>query len=218
MFILSVISDLVKIRPDEFGIPRKKAIVRNLNKKYSNKIIPNLGLAISVWDLITVDVGLLKPGDGSIYINVKFRIVLFKPFIGEVLEGWIEESIEDGLKIKTLFFNEIFIPKDLIFENSRFDPIEKCWIWRPDLDDDTLLYLDLNERIRFRIHQEIFNNIKPTGPNDDEDDEDEEEVLPNPNNSNNQNVDINQNSQAENQKPKKEPKPPAYALIASCQT
>ena len=199
MFILSVLSDLVKIQPHEFGTPRKEAIVKNINKKYSNRVIPNLGLAICVWDLVSVDDGRLKPGDGSIYINVKFRMSVFKPFVGEVMEGWIEESTENGLKIKTSFFNEIFVPKDLLFENSRFDPVEKSWVWKPYLtdDDDTLLYLDLNEKIRFRIHEEVFNNIKPTGPNDDDDDDEESNF---------------------DSKPDKAFKPPAYALIASCQT
>lgn len=193
MFILSKIEDLVQIKPESFGNDLKKSLVRELNIKYSNKIIPNLGLAISVWDLLSVDDGLLRPSDGCIYYKVVLRLIVFKPFIGELVIGWIEECTSDGIKIKLDFFNEIFIPKDLLFEGCYFNPTENLWVWRTDAEDpESDVYFDINEKVQFRIEEEIFTNIKPTGPTlDDEDEEENEE--------------------------EKKKVPPAYALIGSCQ-
>lgn len=195
MFILSRLSDLIRIPPDQFNKEARKAILYELNKKYANKIIQNLGLVISVWDLIKIDDGLLKPGDGASFIKCEVRVVVFRPFVGEILTGWIEKCTPDGIKVKMEFFNEIFIPKNLLFEGCEFSINDNAWIWNAD---GTKLYLDINEKIRFRVEEEIFVNVKPKGPlsidgttiiNNDENDEDEE---------------VN--------------KKPSYALLGSCQT
>lgn len=192
MFQLTIISDLVRIPPHLFNLPREVAIKQEVNIKHANKIIPKLGLVISIFDIIEFDTGLFRPGDGAMYVNVTCRLVIFKPFVGEVLTGWIEKCTEDGIKVNIGFFNDIFVPKALLFENSYFSADENAWIWK--MDEDTTLYLDVNEKINFRVEEEIFTNVKPKGPI-----------------TNVQPADTNE------QQPAKEPTPP-YALIASCQT
>eukprot|EP00954_Amorphochlora_amoebiformis_P027725 1387352-Amorphochlora_amoeboformis.AAC.1 len=43
MFILALLSDTLTLKPKDFGRDKKEIIVDELNIKYSNKIIPNLG-------------------------------------------------------------------------------------------------------------------------------------------------------------------------------
>lgn len=191
MFQLSVISDLIRIPPHLFNLPREIAIKQELNVKHANKIIPKLGLVVSVYDIIDFDTGLFRPGDGAMYVTVECKLLIFKPFVGEVLTGWIEKCTSEGIKVNIGFFNDIFIPKALLFENSHFSIDENAWIWQ--MDEDTTLYLDVNEKIYFRIEEEIFTNVKPKGPNNtissnDSDKRDEKEQTP------------------------------PYAIIASCQT
>lgn len=191
MFQLTIISDLIRIPPDLFNLPIEVSVKQELNVKHANKIIPKLGLVISVFDLIECDTGLFKPGDGAMYVTVKCRLLVFKPFIGEVIQGWIEKCTCDGIKVNIGFFNDIFIPKALLFVNSHFSVDENAWIWK--MDEETTLYLDVNEKINFRIEEEIFTNVKPKGP-----------------------IGITTNNDAANN-PEKEQTPP-YAIIASCQT
>ncbi|KAG0681161.1 DNA-directed RNA polymerase III subunit rpc25 [Pichia californica] len=190
MFQLTLISDLIRIPPHLFNLPRELSIKQELNVKHANKIIPKLGLVISIFDLIEYDTGLFRPGDGAMYVTVKCRLLVFKPFVGEIIQGWIEKCTADGIKLNIGFFNDIFIPKALLFENSHFSIDENAWIWK--MDEDTTLYLDVNEKINFRIEEEIFTNVKPKGPIS---------VIENTTNSENE----------------KEQTPP-YAIIASCQT
>lgn len=191
MFILSEISDLVRIPPHTFNIPIKECITNELSKKYANKVVSNLGLVIAVWDILDIKDGLLKPGDGAAFVETKFRCVVWKPFIGEILTGWVLECTADGVKVKMEFFDEIFIPKNYFFENCSFRPEDKAWVWAPD--DETELFIDLNEKIRFRIEEEIFVNIKPK--------------------SSAEAIGLGQ----EDEENKKDKIPP-YALLASCQT
>lgn len=165
MFQLTQISDLIRIPPHLFNLQREKAIKQELHVKYANKIIPKLGFVVSVWDIIDYDKGLFKPGDGAMYVTIECRLVVFRPFVGEVLTGWIEECRQDGIKINMGFFNDIFIPRALLFENSSFSPEEKAWLW--NMDEDTKLYLDLNEKVNFRVEELVFTNVKPKSPSEE---------------------------------------------------
>ncbi|EGW35092.1 subunit of RNA polymerase [Spathaspora passalidarum NRRL Y-27907] len=186
MFVLTEITDLVRIPPHTFNIPIQHSITDELNKKLANKVIANLGLVITIWDLLDIKDGLLKPGDGGSYVEVQFRCVVWKPFVGEVLTGWVSECTPQGIKIRLEFFDEIFIPRAYLFEGCEFKPVEKAWVWKPD--EETELFIDINEKIRFRVEQEIFVNIKPKSSN-------EAVGLEEPTN-----------------------KAPPYAIMASCQT
>jgi DNA-directed RNA polymerase III subunit RPC8 len=193
MFILSRLTDLIRIAPDQFNKNQKKALINELNKKYANKIINNLGLVISVWDLIKVDHGQLKPGDGAMYIKCEVTVVVFRPFVGEILTGWIEKCTSEGIKVKMEFFNDIFIPKNLLFEGSEYSINDNAWIWDAD---GTKLYLDVNEKIRFRVEEEIFINVKPKGPDNEEQEK--------------QNDESNEDNEEKNQ--------PSYVILGGCQT
>lgn len=170
MFILSEISDLIRIPPSSFNTDIRVSLSDELHKKYSNKIIANLGLAISVWDLLDIKDGLLKPGDGGSYVEVKFRALVWKPFRGEILTGWVTECTAKGIKVRLEFFDEIWIPKEFLFENCRFSELEQAWIYSLDENE---LFIDINEKIRFRVEEEIFYNVKPKTNSDIEEDEEE---------------------------------------------
>lgn len=200
MFQLSVISDLISIPPNAFNVPIRKAVLNELNVKYANKIIHKLGLVVTIWDLQSIDDGLLRPGDGSSYIKVKFRCVVWKPFVGEVLTGWIEKCSLEGIKVKLEFFNDIFIPKDYLFENSRYSSEDNAWIWQ--IDEESTLYLDENEKINFRVEEEIFTNTKPAGPNSEI-----SEVH-----------DKKEGEESEQDADDNKGRVPPYAIIGSCQT
>lgn len=54
MFVLSVIEDLVRVHPSQFLQPREQALEDQLNKKYANKVLHNVGLCLRVFDLQTI--------------------------------------------------------------------------------------------------------------------------------------------------------------------
>lgn len=186
MFILSEVSDLVPIPPHAFSIPIEEALTNELSKKYANKVIKNLGLIVAIWDLLEIKEGKLKPGEGSAFVETRFRCVVWKPFVGEVLTGWVSDCTSEGIRVRMNFFDDIFIPKNYLYENCDFRETEKAWVWLPE--EGTELFIDINEKIRFRIEEEFFTDIKPKEELSVSDDYDNQpQVTP-------------------------------YALIASCQT
>lgn len=118
MFALTRISDLLRITPDAFDLPTEQSLRNAVHHKYANHVIPGVGLCVCLYDILEADDGLIKPGDGSVFVKTQFRMVVFKPFVGEVLIGWISQNLSEGIKVKLGFFDDIFIPKHLLFEGS----------------------------------------------------------------------------------------------------
>ena len=129
-------------------------------------------MVITIWDILDIKDGLLKPGDGGSYVEVRFRSIVWKPFRGEILTGWVTECTAKGIKVRMEFFDEIWIPKDFLFENCKYSELEQAWIY---LLDENELFIDVNEKIRFRVEEENFYNVKPKL--EDEQTEEEKKLL-----------------------------------------
>lgn len=164
MFNLTSIEDIIRIEPSQFGKPVEKVLELEINRKYANRVVHNIGLCVCAYDIESHGDGLIKPGDGAVYVKTKFRIIVFRPFVGEVLVGWVSSCTEEGINVRTEFFDDIYIPKSLLFEKCEFVAGEKgenAWIWKTS---DYDLYIDINEKIRFRVEQEHFVEQHPRGP------------------------------------------------------
>ncbi|KAI9798427.1 MAG: DNA-directed RNA polymerase III subunit rpc25 [Piccolia ochrophora] len=163
MFILTKISDLVQITPEDFRKPSAEAIEDNINAKYANRVIQRVGLCICMYDLLTASEGLIGHGTGIVNVNVEFRLVVFRPFKGEIILGRISSSSDAGIKIRLDFFDDIFVPSHLLFEGSNFDHNEQVWIWE---SEGTSYYFDKNESVLFRVEAEEWHDQSPLPPSE----------------------------------------------------
>ncbi|GAP82922.2 putative DNA-directed RNA polymerase III subunit RPC8 [Rosellinia necatrix] len=155
MFILTKIADLVQIPPSQFEQHSRVAIENNINAKYSNRVIQKIGLCICMYDLLWASEGLIGHGDGYVNVNVEFRVVVFRPFKGETLFGRISSANEEGIQIRTDFFEEITVSYKELPESTEFDHNEKAWVW---IVDDVRMHYDKNEMVRFSVLDEAWND------------------------------------------------------------
>ncbi|KAI1166574.1 RNA polymerase III subunit Rpc25-domain-containing protein [Nemania serpens] len=158
MFILTKIADLVQIPPSQFEQHSRVAIENNINAKYSNRVIQKIGLCICMYDLLWASEGLIGHGDGLVNVNVEFRMIVFRPFKGEILFGKISYADEEGLKIRTEFFEEIAVSYKELPENTEYDYNEKAWVW---VVDEERMHYDMNEMVRFSVLDETWNDQVP---------------------------------------------------------
>ncbi|KAL9940640.1 hypothetical protein V8E36_000128 [Tilletia maclaganii] len=183
MFRLAEIEDTIRIEPANMGKDRVQALTDEINRKYANMVLQGVGLCIFLFDFVTASEGKVRWGDGCLYHHCTFRMLLFRPFIGEVLQGRIKSSDEDGIRISLEFFDDIYVPSHLMPDISAFDHHERAWFWvyQPPPDPETgefpagritdpystdpqdRLYLHANEQIRFAVEEEFFNDPEP-GP------------------------------------------------------
>ncbi|KAJ1967039.1 killer toxin resistant protein [Dispira parvispora] len=161
MFVLATFSDTVKVDPSQFRKDPLVAIREEINRKYANRIVQDVGLCIAVYDLLEVDDGLIYHSVGSLNYDTQFRLVVFRPYTGEVLLGKVRSCTEKGLKISLDFFDDIWVPPALLPPQSQFDQTEQVWVWKYDGNS---LYMDPGEKIRVRVIAESFVEAAPETP------------------------------------------------------
>ena len=118
MFILTTISDLVQIPPHEFYRKDREEIEDKINEKYSNKVVQNVGFCIALYDLLSASDGLISHGTGNVNVNVTFRMIMFRPFKGEIILGRIDQQDVKGINVSTEFFDDIHVPAEMLFPNT----------------------------------------------------------------------------------------------------
>ena len=104
MFQVARIEDAnVKILPENLGKPRLEAITQEIESLYMDKVIKDLGLVVTLYEIVSIEGGTVYPGEGSAHFHVVFRVVVFRPFIGEVLEGKLKRADRKGLYVSVGF-------------------------------------------------------------------------------------------------------------------
>lgn len=94
MFMLTRLEDSVRVDPRQMGMPTAIALEEQIKILYFDKIINNVGLVVSLYDLVSIDGGDVHNGDGGVRFSVQFNLVMFRPFEGEVMLGRILKSNE----------------------------------------------------------------------------------------------------------------------------
>ncbi|KAF5340999.1 hypothetical protein D9611_006094 [Ephemerocybe angulata] len=174
MFCLSVIKDKIPIHPQHFSIPAEETITAELNKKYANRVLHDVGLCICVFDLSKVGEGKVRYGDGFLWYEVTFRMVVFRPFESEVVVSKVKSSDEDGIRLTMGFFDDMYIPAMYLPQPSAFDPNERAHFWLPgselttatellDTPTSERMYIDQGDVVRVRVEQDEFCDDEP-GP------------------------------------------------------
>ena len=144
MFILSEMRSMVRLEASEFGQPLTEAVIECLNNKLSNKILKDVGLVIALWDVIEVGESFIMPGSSGSHTKAHFRskdafdwwvpgrnftfypfsssrLLVFRPFMDEVLVGKIKCCTKEGVYLSLGFFDDILIPPEALQHPHRFD-------------------------------------------------------------------------------------------------
>jgi len=185
MFILVSILDDVPILPKNLGSDYKLELKRQIQAKYVDRLIPNVGLCIEFYEFGHIkEYATIYPGDGMAsyndsyfkaknfgepYFKVEFKLIVFQPSVDEWLVGSITGSDERGINVTLGFFQDVFIPaSNLCLQNSPFvfdKPNQShVWIWRnkETNEEPVPFFCDKDAVIRFRVVAIDFK--EPTCP------------------------------------------------------
>ncbi|KAF7457734.1 RNA polymerase Rpb7, N-terminal domain-containing protein [Cryptosporidium felis] len=173
MFGLISIEDQIHVSPnelsqftfkDEKGISSSinqqlhdpLVILRNrVNEKYLNRIVKNAGLMIYFVGFEEIGHAEIDTDNGGLLYSVSFKMIVFKPYIGEIIEGIIINSDSTGLTVSLGFFSDIKIPCNDLREPKSVDINKKIWSW--DYENHKLPYY-VDSMIRFKVSNIIFND------------------------------------------------------------
>jgi len=96
MFYISEVEDYVRVKPPLFGLPTVDAVEKQLEETYEDYYDKELGKVISVIEILNVGEGVIIPGDGAAYYNSRFKLLVWKPELQELVYGAISEITNFG--------------------------------------------------------------------------------------------------------------------------
>ncbi|KAL4853308.1 DNA-directed RNA polymerase III subunit rpc8 [Chlorella vulgaris] len=156
MFILSLLEDNVRIAPQDLGKPAELAISAALEKAFLDRVVPNLGLVVTLHDILSIGDGCVYPSDGGAHYKVSFRVIVFRPFRGELLVGKVLKMTRDGVYVDLGFFQDILIAPGDMPEPSYWKEDDKAWLWRMEGQD---LFFEQGMPLRVKVQSVDFNAV-----------------------------------------------------------
>jgi DNA-directed RNA polymerase subunit E' len=96
MFYIAEVEDYVRVEPKLFGLPTVEAVDKQLREAYLNYYNRELGRVAAVIEVLSVGEGVIIPGDGATYYNSKFKLLVWKPELQEIIFGEVSEITKFG--------------------------------------------------------------------------------------------------------------------------
>ena len=96
MFYLSEVQDYIRVEPKLFGLPTMKAVDQQLKEIYTDYYDKKIGRVVAVIKVLEVGEGVIIPGDGAAYYDTKFKLLIWKPEMHELVYGIISEITNFG--------------------------------------------------------------------------------------------------------------------------
>jgi DNA-directed RNA polymerase subunit E' len=100
MFYLAEVEDYIRVEPKLFGLETLDAVKQQLKETYTNYVNKELGAVISIVEVNEVGDGIIIPGDGAAFYKSKFKLLVWKPEMQELVYGSISEITNFGAFIQ----------------------------------------------------------------------------------------------------------------------
>ncbi len=96
MFYIAEVEDYIRVEPKLFGLDTREAVRQQLKITYSGFVNKDLGYVVSIVEVLTVQEGVVIPGDGAVYYNSKFKLLIWKPELQELVYCMVKEVANFG--------------------------------------------------------------------------------------------------------------------------
>ncbi len=96
MFYVVEVEDYVRVEPKLFGLKTSDAVAKQLQETYLNYHDKEIGEVIGVISVLEVGDGIIIPGDGAAYYNSRFKLIVWKPELQELVFGIVDEITNFG--------------------------------------------------------------------------------------------------------------------------
>lgn len=115
----------------------------------SLRVLPDIGLVICRYGKATIlSTGGVCQGSRT-YWAVSFELLVFCPFVGEILVGTLEHASPEGIRVSLGgFFDSVFVPAFWMLRPSVYDTKAGEWVWETEEDRYPM---HLHSAIRVRV-------------------------------------------------------------------
>ncbi len=96
MFYEVEVEDYVRVEPKLFGLKTSDAVEKQLQETYLDYHDKEIGEVIGVISVLEVGDGVIVPGDGAAYYNSRFKLIVWKPELQELVYCIVDEITNFG--------------------------------------------------------------------------------------------------------------------------
>lgn len=160
MFVVVSIEDKLRTAPEAFQRDPEDVLREEIELKYSNKVMVDVGLFVKLLDFTSVGDPYVYPAEGAAHQICVFRMITFRPFMGEILVGVILSCSKEGLVVTMDFFDDILIPPQSLPQPCVFDAKTVKWIWKYEGMD---FEMEPGDAIRFKVRSINYTRVTTTG-------------------------------------------------------
>jgi len=115
MFYLIEVEDYIRVEPKLFGLPTMESVEQQLKETYADFYDREIGKVIAIIDVLEVGEGVIIPGDGATYYRSRFKLLVWKPELQELVYGTIAEITNFGA------FMDLGVMKGMIHISQTMD-------------------------------------------------------------------------------------------------
>lgn len=149
---------VVRIPPEDMGNPLNDAVEMALRNKYEARVDRTLGAIVAILGVDSIGEGRIIAGDGAVYYDVIFDVVVFKPEMQEVVEGEVVEIVKFGAFVSIGPFDGLLHVSQITDEYMAYDEKNARLVSK-----DTNKFLAEGDRVRARIIAVSLNERDPKG-------------------------------------------------------
>jgi len=115
MFYLTEVEDYIRVEPKLFGLPTIESVEQQLKETYADYYDKEIGKVITIIEVLEVGEGVIIPGDGAAYYRSKFKLLVWKPELQELVYGIVSEITSFGA------FIDVGVMKGMIHISQTMD-------------------------------------------------------------------------------------------------
>ncbi len=115
MFYLTEVEDYIRVEPKLFGLPTIESVEKQLKETYADYYDKDVGKVIAIIEVLEVGEGVIIPGDGAAYYRSRFKLLVWKPELQELVYGIVSEITNFGA------FMDLGVMKGMIHISQTMD-------------------------------------------------------------------------------------------------
>lgn len=122
MYVLYKIKETVRVLPKDIGGKLEDVILKTAQEEYEGLVDEDIGVVIAVTDVGNIGEGKVVPGDGAAYYSAEMSMLVYKPVMHELVEGFITETTEFGAFVRVGPVEGLIHVSQIMDDYINYDP------------------------------------------------------------------------------------------------
>lgn len=100
MFKILTVKDEVRVPPTKFDLEIEEAVRKSLQEQIEGKLNVDIGVFLSVTEVVNVGEGKIIPEDGAIFYPAEYKVLIYHPEVNEIVIGEVVDITEFGAFVR----------------------------------------------------------------------------------------------------------------------